>query len=220
MTISSLERARTVFQSEWGAEENRGPARTFGQSCQDELCCLEAFPEFREWSELHGRWESWRGDVPRAPLQLQPTHCLPLRAPVALQAIKASDLVLLPAGMPLQYTPNACCQSDMCSFIHSNIGYWTLSRGHRGHSRNHPGGKNLPPRGYSKSFSCAVLMFSSTRKIPQWLPPASWIKTSLLHADDALQAQTQSACLSSPKFHSHCPGSIHEPADHILHCQV
>lgn len=55
ITISSLERARTVFQSEWGAERNRGSGRTCGQGCRDGLCCPEVFPEFREWSVHHRR---------------------------------------------------------------------------------------------------------------------------------------------------------------------
>lgn len=134
ITISSLEHARTVFPSEWGAEGNRGSGRTFGRGCRDELCYTETFPEFKMWSMLHRRCrEQGKGIVPRVSPQLflcvspLPTledwHSWPLNRFFCLQECL------------LQSIPNACCQSDsfILSFIHSDISYWTLNV-HKGYT--------------------------------------------------------------------------------------
>lgn len=160
MTISSLERARTVFPSEWGAEGNRGSGRTFGHGCQDELCCSETFPEFKVWSVLHRRCrEQGKGRVPRGSPQLF-LHHIPLLTPEDQRPWPLNWFTCL-WRCPLPSSQNACCQSD--SIIHSSVIALNSARyccRHGiGYSRNDTGGRNLSSGGlYSVILLMCILM--------------------------------------------------------------
>lgn len=160
MTISSLERAWTVFPSEWGAEGSRGSGRSFGQGCQDELCCSETFTEFKVWSVLHRRCrEQGKGPVPRASPKLL-LHHIPKPTPEDQHPWPLNWFTCL-QRCPLPSSPNACCQRD--SIIHSSIIALNCARCDCRHSirysRNATGGRNLPSGGlYSMVLLMCILM--------------------------------------------------------------